>query len=116
VLAAVAQFERSLISERVIAARDNLRRAGKHLGGTRPFGWRLQQQPAQPGERSRGPVLVEDPKEQAAIETMQKLRKRGKSLVEIRDYLRKQGHSVSHVTIAKVLKRAEAAAVAGGAR
>ena len=41
VLAAVAQFERGLISERIKDAKRNLRRSGKHQGGTRPFGWRF---------------------------------------------------------------------------
>ena len=41
VLAAVAQFERGLISERIKDAKANLRRAGKHQGGGRPFGWQF---------------------------------------------------------------------------
>jgi DNA invertase Pin-like site-specific DNA recombinase len=41
VLAAVAQFERSLISERIKDAKRNLRRGNKHQGGKRPFGWQF---------------------------------------------------------------------------
>ena len=41
VLAAVVQFERGLISERIKDAKRNLRRQGRHQGGVRPFGWRF---------------------------------------------------------------------------
>jgi hypothetical protein len=41
VLAAVAQFERTLIPERIKDAKRNLRRGNRHHGGDRPFGWRL---------------------------------------------------------------------------
>jgi putative DNA-invertase from lambdoid prophage Rac len=41
VLAAVAQFERGLISERIKGAKHNLRRGNKHQGGKRPFGWQF---------------------------------------------------------------------------
>ena len=115
VLAAVAQFERSLISERIIATKQNQRRASKHLGGSRPFGYQLKQQPMPPGERPRAAVLVEDPEEQAAIGTMKTMRRKGKSLVEIRDFLRGRGFNVSHVTVHNILKRVETAAAAGGA-
>src|SRR5215469_4415335 len=39
ILAAVAQFERGLISERIKDAKRSARRQNKHLGGTAPFGF-----------------------------------------------------------------------------
>ena len=108
VLAAVAQFERTLISERIVAAKQNQRRAHKHLGGSRPFGYQLQRQSSRPGERPRAAVLVEDPEEQAAIGLMKTMRRKGSSLIEIRDFLRGRGFNVSHVTVRSILKREEA--------
>jgi DNA invertase Pin-like site-specific DNA recombinase len=107
ILAAVAQFERSLISERIKDSKVNLRRQGKHQGGTRPFGYQLQHQPVQPGERSRAPVLVPDAKEQAAIAEMRKMRAAGRSLMAIRDAMRAQGFQISHQSVANILQRPE---------
>jgi putative DNA-invertase from lambdoid prophage Rac len=108
VLAAVAQFERSLIGERIIAAKQNQRRAGKHLGGSRPFGYRLQRRPAAPGERARAPELVEDPREQAAIGEMRKMRNQGATLAAISKHLRGRGFAISAETVRVVLQRVEA--------
>jgi DNA invertase Pin-like site-specific DNA recombinase len=121
ILGAVAEFERNLIGERITAAKAHQRRAGKHLGGSRPFGYQLQRRPAQPGERERAPVLVEDPKEQAAIELMRKMRAKGETLAAISSFLRGRGYKISAETVRVVLQRpvggllrAETAA-AGGA-
>jgi DNA invertase Pin-like site-specific DNA recombinase len=105
VLAAVAQFERSLISERIVAAKQNQRRAGKHLGGSRPFGYQFKRRPVQPGERARAPELVEDPKEQAAIALMRAMRAEGETLEAISTFLRGRGYKISAETVRVVLRR-----------
>jgi DNA invertase Pin-like site-specific DNA recombinase len=105
VLAAVAQFERSLISERIVAAKQNQRRAGKHLGGSRPFGYRLKRRPAKKGERERAPELVEDPREQAAIGLMRAMRIKGETLAAISTFLRGRGYKISAETVRVVLQR-----------
>jgi len=92
VLAAVAQFERGLISERIKDAKRNLRRAGRHQGGGRPF---------------------PDPEEQAAIADIIAMRSDGKSLMAIRDAMRARGFPISHQLVAHTLQRyaADAAGV-----
>jgi DNA invertase Pin-like site-specific DNA recombinase len=103
ILGAVAEFERSLISERICDAKRNLRRAGKHQGGARPFGFQFG---AMNGH-GRARELVPDPAEQAAIATMQTMRQAGASLMHIRDTLRAAGHQISHQSIANILQRPE---------
>jgi DNA invertase Pin-like site-specific DNA recombinase len=106
VLAAVAQFERTLISERIKDAKRNLRRAGKHQGGGRPFGYRF----GQVNGHGRARELIPDPEEQAAIADMLALRSEGWSLMQIRDEMRGRGHWVSHNLVWNTIARA-----AGGA-
>jgi DNA invertase Pin-like site-specific DNA recombinase len=103
ILGAVAEFERGLISERISDAKQQQRRAGKHLGGTRPFGYQLQRREAKEGERPRAPELVEDPEEQAAIKLMRKMRDQGASLTAIAAFLRGRGHKISSETVRVVL-------------
>jgi DNA invertase Pin-like site-specific DNA recombinase len=111
ILGAVAEFERSLISERIRDAKRNLRRANKHMGGTRPFGYSL----GEANGHGRARELVPDPAEQAAIATMRTLRQAGASLMHIRDTLRAQGFQISHQSIANILDRAETAAAGAAA-
>jgi putative DNA-invertase from lambdoid prophage Rac len=105
VLAAVAQFECSLISERIKDAKRNLRRGNKHQGGKRPFGWQF-------GEAGHGRArqLVPDEAEQAAIVDIVAMREAGRTLMDIRDTLRGQGFAISHQSVANILTRQEAAA------
>jgi DNA invertase Pin-like site-specific DNA recombinase len=101
VLAAVAQFERGLISERIKDAKRKLRRAGKHQGGERPIGWHLGKLKGSGKARQ----LVPDPAEQAAIADIVALRASGKSLMAIRDMIRAQGFAISHQSVANILAR-----------
>jgi putative DNA-invertase from lambdoid prophage Rac len=105
VLAAVSQFERTRIGERIRDARSHMRLQGKHLGGTRPFGYRLKPPAAGNG---KGPLLVPDPAEQKAIKRMLKMRAEGKTLFAIRDAVRAMGHHISHETVRQVLARRSA--------
>jgi len=109
VLAAVAQFERTLISERIKDAKRNLRRSNKHQGGGRPFGWKF----GQANGHGRARELIPDPDEQAALAEIVALRAAGRSLMAIRDAMRARGHPISHQLVANTLQRHTAAA--GGA-
>jgi DNA invertase Pin-like site-specific DNA recombinase len=101
VLAAVAQFERGLISERIKDAKRNLRRANRHLGGTRPFGYEVD------ADKQLQPIADE----QAAIKTMTTMRTAGATLMTIKDHIRsKHGFAISHETVRQALKRAAEAA------
>jgi putative DNA-invertase from lambdoid prophage Rac len=106
VLAAVAQFERSLISERIKDAKRNLRRGGKHQGGKRPFGWQF----GEANGHGRARELVPDEGEQTAIADIVAMREGGRTLMGIRDTLRGQGFAISHQSVANILARREAAA------
>ena len=106
VLAAVAQFERSLISERIKDAKRNLRRGNKHQGGKRPFGWQF----GEANGHGRARELVPDEAEQAAIADIVAMREGGRTLMDIRDTLRGQGFAISHQSVANILARREVAA------
>ena len=108
VLAAVAEFERSLISERIKDAKRNLRRSGRHQGGNRPFGWRF----GRANGHGKARPLIPEPAEQTAITDMIMIRQSGTSLIAIRDAIRAQGFAISHQSVANILARQ---AQAGGA-
>jgi len=101
VLAAVAQFERGLISERIKDAKRNLRRQGRHQGGVRPFGWRFGT--ANGTRRAR--ELIPDPEEQAALADIIAMRAQGRSLMAIRDAMRARGFQISHQLVANTIAR-----------
>ena len=106
VLAAVSQFERSLVSERVKDAKRNLRRGNKHQGGKRPFGWQF----GAANGHGRARELVPDEAEQTAIADIVAMREVGRTLMDIRDTLRGQGFAISHQSVANILARREVAA------
>jgi DNA invertase Pin-like site-specific DNA recombinase len=110
VLAACAQFEHHLISERIAATKANLRRANKHQGGLRPFGWTLGE--ATGSDKPR--TLVPDLAEQQAILDIVAMRSAGITLMAIRDTLRGQGFAISHQSVANLCAR-HAGALAEGA-
>jgi DNA invertase Pin-like site-specific DNA recombinase len=101
VLAAVAQFERGLISERIKDAKRNLRRQGRHMGGGRPFGWRF----GAANSHGRARELIPDPEEQAAIAEIIAMRAQGRSLMAIRDAMRARGFPISHQLVANTIAR-----------
>jgi hypothetical protein len=88
-------------SERIKDAKRAARRQNQHLGGTRQFGFDIDE----------SNKLVPRPAEQkAAIATIRRRRKLGKSLLAIRDAGRKSGVPISHQTVRQVLARPEGAA------
>jgi DNA invertase Pin-like site-specific DNA recombinase len=105
VLAAVAQFERSLISERTKDAKRNLRRANKHQGGRRPFGYQFGEAPQGQSGHGKARTLIPDPAEQQAIADMIAMRRDGDSLMQIRDEIRARGFAISHQSVANILAR-----------
>ncbi len=94
VAAAFAEAERDRIRERIAQVKTDQRSQGRHLGGSRPFGYDI-------GEQG---VLVPNAAEQAAIYEMKVLRAQGASLRTIASAIRSQGLQVSHAAVARVLK------------
>ena len=101
ILSAVAESERDRIRSRVTETKADQRKRGRHLGGYRPFGYRIEK-----GEGDiRGGQLVPDEREQAAIVKMRALRTEGKPLRAIAATMKEDGFSISHEGVAEVLKR-----------
>jgi DNA invertase Pin-like site-specific DNA recombinase len=109
ILGAVAEFERGLISERIKDAKRNLRRANKHQGGGRPFGYRF----GEANGHGRARELIPVPEEQQALADIIALRAEGKSLMAIRDTMRARGHWISHQLVAHRIARHAAAGECG---
>ena len=101
ILGSVAQWEREVIGERTKSAMSVLKDQGRYTGGHVPFGFRLE-----------NGFLVEDEKEQEALQLMKELRKRGMSYRAIVKELNDQGVNSKagkkwHVpTVVKALKQA----------
>ena len=105
IASAFAEAEKDRISSRVTETKADQRKRGRHLGGSRPFGFRIEK-----GEGDlRGGQLVPDEREQAAIAKMQAMRIEGKSLRSIAAAMQAEGFSISHEGVAEVLKREVAA-------
>ena len=101
ILSAVAEAERDRIKSRVTETKAEQRRRGRHLGGSRQFGFRIVKAEGD----IRGGQLVPDEGEQAAIVRMRAMRDEGKSLRTIAAAMKEEGHSISHEGVAEVLKR-----------
>jgi hypothetical protein len=74
--------------------------ARRGVSGPPPFGYRLA---ADAG--ARVPMLEPDPEEQRAIRRIHELRRRGATLMAIRDAVRAMGFAISHETVRAVLTR-----------
>jgi DNA invertase Pin-like site-specific DNA recombinase len=95
-LALVAEFERERILERTNEGRRAKARRGGHVGGTAPFGYRVE-------GRGREARLVEVPEEQAAIRTILTLGGTA-SLRKIAEAAQERhGVRVSHEAVRRVL-------------
>ena len=101
VLAAVAQHERGLISERIKDTKRNLRRQRRHQGGGRPFGWQF----GEANGHGRARELIPDPDEQMALADIIAMRNEGRSLMAIRDAMRAKGFLISHQLVANTIAR-----------
>jgi DNA invertase Pin-like site-specific DNA recombinase len=91
-------------SQRICASKALRRRRGEHQGGNRPFGWTVTRTPV--GTTKLVPV----PAEQKAIRDILRMRIEGRSLMMIRDEMRRRGHTrLSHETVRQICFRNGAA-------
>jgi DNA invertase Pin-like site-specific DNA recombinase len=98
-LACVADFEHGLIRERVISGRAAKRRAGGHVGGHVPFGYRKI-------GTGKAAILEPIPEQQLAIDRMQELHREGLSLRGIAARVKdERGFAVSHIPVRNALAR-----------
>jgi putative DNA-invertase from lambdoid prophage Rac len=96
ILAAIAEFERERIGERIRDAKRHQRRTGQYLGGDRPFGWRIGEDGA----------LIEDKSEQSALAEMRDLRAAGDSYRSIAAHIKNtRGIQISHQGVKRALAR-----------
>ena len=91
----MAEAERDRTRERIAEVKADQRQRNRFLGGTKPFGFDV-----------KDGVLVSDPREQAAIKRMVKLRSKGVALREIAAAMKRDGFAVSHVGVDKIVKAA----------
>lgn len=98
ILSVVAEFEKSLIRDRISGGKAAKKAKGGFLGGKRPFGYQIIGQ-------GKDSLLVEDEAEQKAIKRMKALRKKGLSLMAIADDLNSKGITISHMGVKKILDR-----------
>jgi DNA invertase Pin-like site-specific DNA recombinase len=98
IMAAFATHERRVIKDRQRVGQAAKRKAGGHIGGHAPFGFRVE-------GSGKNAALVPIAEQQAAIETMKSLAG-SMSLRAIADEVRKRhGVVISHVAVKKVLNR-----------
>jgi putative DNA-invertase from lambdoid prophage Rac len=94
VLVAVAEFERELTRERILAVKAHLRSQGKVLSGQPRWGFR----------KDEGGYEVPIPEQQLAIDYMQTRRRAGASKAAIqREVLARYGFKISHGTINRIV-------------
>jgi len=94
ILSAVAEAERDRIRERITDVKRDQRARNRYLGGTVPFGWMV----GQDGE------LVPVPDDQEAITVMRAMRAEGASLRTIAERMRLDGHSITHMSVKRILR------------
>jgi DNA invertase Pin-like site-specific DNA recombinase len=103
-LALVAEFERERIKERLAEGRAGKASKGGHVGGSAPFGYRVEGS----GREAR---LVPIPDQQAALATMRALAAEGASLRSIAAAVaERHGFKVSHMAVKAALARSDRAA------
>ena len=103
IMAAFAELERTRIAERVTAGKAAKRATGGYLGGVVPYGYRRVGQ-------GKDSVLEKDDEQQAVIHTILRGHRAGMSLRQVKALLSGMHPTakVSHVTIGKIIARAEA--------
>jgi DNA invertase Pin-like site-specific DNA recombinase len=93
IMAAVAQFERSRIGERIRATKQAQKARAEYLGGVAPFGW------AYDTDKRLKPVLAQ----QKVIRHVRTLAAKGLSPRRIARKLRETGDGLSHVTVRRII-------------
>ena len=94
ILSAVAEAERDRTRERIADVKRDQRTRGRFLGGTVPFGYRLD------GDGT----LIPHEGEQQAISEARMMKAHGSSLRAIAEALTAKGHKISHVAVARTLR------------
>jgi DNA invertase Pin-like site-specific DNA recombinase len=100
ILAAVAQFERERIVERISENRARLTGAGRYVGGRVPFGMKVEDGEDEQGRPAR--FLAEHAAEQDAIARMKIMRADGASVRAIQTAMKAQGVSIALATVSKL--------------
>jgi putative DNA-invertase from lambdoid prophage Rac len=99
ILAAVAEMERGLIRERMAAGREVKKARGGALGGDAPFGYTKQ-------GTGKEATLVQDPVQQAAIQTATQARADGLGYHAIAGRIEERhGLKISHMGVKRLLER-----------
>ena len=108
ILSAVAEAERDCIRERMIEVKEDQKARNRYLGGSIPFGWKLDTKAVvevTAGGKRKAPPLVQEKKQQAAIAQMRELRAAGQSLRAIEAAMREAGFRLSHQGVANILSQ-----------
>jgi putative DNA-invertase from lambdoid prophage Rac len=98
ILSAVSEAERERVRERVLDVKRDQASRSRFLGGSIPFGYKLEQE-------AKGAKLVEIPEQQNAIKEMLRLKNDGRSLRDISEAMKERGFQISHVAVGRTLKR-----------
>jgi putative DNA-invertase from lambdoid prophage Rac len=101
IAAAFAEAERDRIRERVSQTKADQKSRGRFLGGSVPFGYRAVPIDLKSSE------LVPHEEQQEAIREMIALKAQGKSLRAIAAVMILKGHSITHATVAAILRQAK---------
>jgi putative DNA-invertase from lambdoid prophage Rac len=101
IAAAFAEAERDRLRERISQVKADQKVRGRFLGGSIPFGFRVVPIDDKSSE------LVPHDGEQEAIVEMVTLKAAGKSLRAISAHMLAKGHTISHATVAAVLRQAK---------
>jgi putative DNA-invertase from lambdoid prophage Rac len=102
IASAFAEAERDRIRERVQQSKDDSRRRGMYLGGHRPFGFVVSEEPGEEGK------LVPHDREQRTIRQIVAMRRRGGTLRSISESVSRGGISITHEGVRKVLQAQKA--------
>lgn len=94
IVAAFAEFERDRIAERISDVKSNEKEKGRYLGGSRPFGYQIDNDGS----------LIEDDNEQQLINKITKYRKEKISFREIAKRVSTSESKVSHMLIKRVIE------------
>jgi DNA invertase Pin-like site-specific DNA recombinase len=105
IMAAVAQFERSRIGERIRATKQQQKQRGEFSGGVPPFGYVYS---GKPGDKQR--KLVPIPEQQVHLRHVKRMHAKGMSPYKISTEMKARGMPMSHMTVRKILARRRTAA------
>lgn len=97
IMAAVADFERERVLDRMAEGRRAKKARGGHIAGSRPFGYTVV-------GHGKAAMLEPIPEEQTAIARMKAMRLEGASLRTIAAAMKADGFQISHEAVNRVLR------------